>query len=615
MNTFIEMGLAPELLRAVEELGFETPTPIQQKAIPVILNGGNDLVVLAQTGTGKTAAFGLPILQLGDTESHHLQTLVLCPTRELCMQITSELNKYARYTTGVKVVPVYGGASINDQIRALKGGSQIVVGTPGRVLDMIERNVLNLTEIRWMILDEADEMLNMGFKDDLDAILAATPKEKQTLLFSATMPNEVAKIARKYMNSPEEVSVGRRNSGAENVSHEYFMVHARDRYPALKRIVDINPDVYGIVFCRTRMETKEVADKLMQDGYNADALHGDLSQAQRDYVMNRFRLKNIQLLVATDVAARGLDVQDLTHIINYNLPDDPEVYIHRSGRTGRAGKTGISVSLIHTRENGRIKDLERLIQKSFEKKTVPGGREICEKQLLSLVDRVENTVVDEVNIKKYLPAIFEKLEWLSREELIKHFISVEFNRFLDYYKDAPDLNVAAHDKRSEGSSRSSSTSFARLHINLGLKHGLSASALISVINRSLHGQRIDFGKIEILRNFSFFEVDESRVQHLLKDVENAQFDGTPFKIELSAPSDQSEPRKRGSGDDYKRKSRTGDDYKSKPRGDSYKSRSGSGDSYAKKSGSGDAYPKKTGSGDDYPKKSGKIKRKRNVPKW
>jgi ATP-dependent RNA helicase DeaD len=363
------------------------------------------------------------------------------------------------------------------------------------------------------------------------------------------------------------------------------------------------------------METKEVADKLMQDGYNADALHGDLSQAQRDYVMNRFRLKNIQLLVATDVAARGLDVQDLTHIINYNLPDDPEVYIHRSGRTGRAGKTGISVSLIHTRENGRIKDLERLIQKSFEKKTVPGGREICEKQLLSLVDRVENTVVDEVNIKKYLPAIFEKLEWLSREELIKHFISVEFNRFLDYYKDAPDLNVAAHDKRSEGSSRSSSTSFARLHINLGLKHGLSASALISVINRSLHGQRIDFGKIEILRNFSFFEVDESRVQHLLKDVENAQFDGTPFKIELSAPSDQSEPRKRGSGDDYKRKSRTGDDYKSKPRGDSYKSRSGSGDSYAKKSGSGDAYPKKTGSGDDYPKKSGKIKRKRNVPKW
>jgi ATP-dependent RNA helicase DeaD len=615
MNTFIEMGLAPELLRAVEELGFETPTPIQQKAIPVILNGGNDLVVLAQTGTGKTAAFGLPILQLGDTESHHLQTLVLCPTRELCMQITSELNKYARYTTGVKVVPVYGGASINDQIWALKGGSQIVVGTPGRVLDMIERKVLNLTEIRWMILDEADEMLNMGFKDDLDAILAATPKEKQTLLFSATMPNEVAKIARKYMNSPEEVSVGRRNSGAENVSHEYFMVHARDRYPALKRIVDINPDVYGIVFCRTRMETKEVADKLMQDGYNADALHGDLSQAQRDYVMNRFRLKNIQLLVATDVAARGLDVQDLTHIINYNLPDDPEVYIHRSGRTGRAGKTGISVSLIHTRENGRIKDLERLIQKSFEKKTVPGGREICEKQLLSLVDRVENTVVDEVNIKKYLPAIFEKLEWLSREELIKHFISVEFNRFLDYYKDAPDLNVAAHDKRSEGSSRSSSTSFARLHINLGLKHGLSASALISVINRSLHGQRIDFGKIEILRNFSFFEVDESRVQHLLKDVENAQFDGTPFKIELSAPSDQSEPRKRGSGDDYKRKSRTGDDYKSKPRGDSYKSRSGSGDSYAKKSGSGDAYPKKTGSGDDYPKKSGKIKRKRNVPKW
>jgi ATP-dependent RNA helicase DeaD len=539
MNTFIEMGLAPELLRAVDELGFDNPTPIQQKAIPVILNGGNDLVVLAQTGTGKTAAYGLPILQLGDTDNHHLQTLVLCPTRELCMQITKDLTRYAMYTHSVKVVPVYGGASIGDQIRAIKNGCQIVVGTPGRVLDLLGKKVLNLSGIRWMILDEADEMLNMGFKDDLDAILAETPGEKQILLFSATMPDEVAKIARKYMHSPEEVSVGKRNAGADNVSHEYFMVHARDRYPALKRIVDINPSVYGIVFCRTRVETKEVADKLMQDGYNADALHGDLSQSQRDYVMNRFRLKNLQLLVATDVAARGLDVQDLSHIINYNLPDDPEIYIHRSGRTGRAGKTGICISLIHTRESGRIKDLERLIHKTFEKKMVPGGREICETQLLNLVDKVEKTVVDEVNIKKYLPSIFEKLEWLEREELIKRFISVEFNRFLEYYKDAPDLNVTSHSKQNETSQRSSTTNFARFHINLGTKQALTPSALISLINRNSHGKRIEFGKIEILRKFSFFEIDQSREKHLIMDMKNVLFDGFPVTIELSAPSDQS----------------------------------------------------------------------------
>lgn len=539
MNSFNEMGLAPELVRAVEELGFETPTPIQEKAIPVILNGTSDLVVLAQTGTGKTAAFGLPLLQMGEVKADHLQSLILCPTRELCVQITGELKKYARYIQGVKVVPVYGGASINDQIRALKGDTQIVVGTPGRVLDMIERKALNLSKIRWMILDEADEMLNMGFKDDLDAILAGTPSEKQTLLFSATMPQDVSKIARQYMKSPEEISVGQRNSGAENVSHEFYMVHAKDRYLALKRVADINPDIYGIVFCRTRMETKEVADKLMQDGYNADALHGDLSQSQRDYVMSRFRMKNIQLLVATDVAARGLDVQELTHIINYNLPDDPEVYIHRSGRTGRAGKTGISISLIHTRESGRIKELERLLHKSFERKMVPTGKEICERQLMNLVDRVENTIVDEVNIKKYLPAIFEKLSWLEREELIKRFISVEFNRFLEYYKDAVDLNVTATEKRNE-SVKTRPSNFARLHINLGLKHGLSPSALISVINRHCHGKRIDFGRIEILRKFSFFEVDESRVNHLLKDLDNAQFDGQPLKIELSEPS--SRPR-------------------------------------------------------------------------
>jgi ATP-dependent RNA helicase DeaD len=534
MNTFMKMGLAPELLRAIEELGFENPTPIQQKAIPLILNSTTDLVVLAQTGTGKTAAFGLPILQLGDAYSDHLQTLVLCPTRELCMQITTEITKYSKYMPGYKVVPVYGGTSISEQIRALRSSSQIVVGTPGRVMDLLNRKILKLSGIRWMILDEADEMLNMGFKDDLDAILAETPKEKQTLLFSATMPEEVAKIAKKYMNSPEEVSVGKRNSGADNVTHEYYMVHAKDRYMALKRIVDINPSVYGIVFCRTRIETKEVADKLMQDGYNADALHGDLSQSQRDYVMNRFRLKNLQLLVATDVAARGLDVHDLTHIINYNLPDDPEIYVHRTGRTGRAGKNGIAISLIHTKESGRVKDLERMTRKSFERKMVPGGKEICEKQLLNLVDKVENTVVDQVNIEKYLPAIYQKLEWLDREELIKHFISVEFNRFLEYYQDAPDLNVIGRDKQTASPSRSD-ISFARFHINLGTKHNLSASSLISLINRNCHGKRIEFGKIEILRNFSFFEIEHSRVKHLLADMDNVLYDGIPVTVQLSVP--------------------------------------------------------------------------------
>jgi|WetSurMetagenome_2_1015567.scaffolds.fasta_scaffold66452_2 ATP-dependent RNA helicase DeaD len=529
MISFDQMGLNPELLQAIVELGFETPTPIQQKAIPTILEGKNDLVVLAQTGTGKTAAFGLPVLQLSHDNSE-LQTLVLCPTRELCMQITSELTKYSKYLNSVKVVPVYGGASIHDQIRLLRSGAQIVVGTPGRVLDMIKRKALKLSSVHWMILDEADEMLNMGFKDDLDSILSETPKEKQTLLFSATMPKEVSKIARTYMNAPEEISVGIRNSGAENVTHEYYMAHAKDRYLALKRIVDVNPSIYGIVFCRTRIESKEVADKLMQDGYNADALHGDLSQAQRDYVMNRFRVKNLQLLVATDVAARGLDVQDLTHIINYNLPDDPEVYLHRSGRTGRAGKTGISVSLIHTRETSRIKDLERMLHKSFEKKDVPGGREVCERQLLNLIDKVENTVVNEPLIKKYLPSILERLGNLEKEDLITRFISVEFNRFLDYYKDAPDLNVTSQPKQSFSDKRDS-VRYTRFHINLGLKQGLSASALMSFINRNCHSKQISFGRIEILRKFSFFEVDATKAEQMCRDMNNAQFDGFRATIE------------------------------------------------------------------------------------
>lgn len=528
------MGLVPELLRAVEELGFDTPTPVQQKTIPLILNSAGDLVVLAQTGTGKTAAFGLPVLQLSDIKATHLQTLVLCPTRELCMQITADFTSYSRFMPGFRVVPVYGGTNILAQIKAVKSNPQVIVGTPGRMMDLIRRKVLKLSGIKWVILDEADEMLNMGFKEDLDSILAETPRDRQTLLFSATMPQGIAEIAGKYMNSPEEVSLGKRNSGADNVSHEYYMVHARDKYLALKRIVDINPSVYGIVFCRTRIETKEVADKLMQDGYNADALHGDLSQAQRDYVMNKFRIKNLQLLVATDVAARGLDVHDLTHIINYNLPDDPEIYVHRSGRTGRAGKTGISVSLIHSRELNRIKDLERITRKNLVRKLVPGGKEICEKQLFNLVDRVENTIVDQENIEKFLPVIYKKLEWLDRDELIKHFISVEFNRFLEYYNDAPDLNTLQREKHEKNGAQPAG-SFTRLHINLGNRHELNAGSLIAWLNRHSKGRRIEIGKIEILRNFSFFDVDSRQADQLVRELEGARFDNTPVLVDFSKP--------------------------------------------------------------------------------
>ncbi len=528
------MGLVPELLQAVDELGFSTPTPVQQKTIPLILNSAGDLVVLAQTGTGKTAAFGLPVLQLTDLKADKLQTLVLCPTRELCMQITADFASYSRFIPGFRVVPVYGGTNILAQIKAVKGNPQVIVGTPGRLMDLIRRKVLQLSGVRWVVLDEADEMLNMGFKDDLDAILAETPKKRQTLLFSATMPQGISEIARKYMNSPEEVSLGKRNSGAEHVSHEYYMVHAKDRYLALKRIVDINPSVYGIIFCRTRIETKEVADKLMQDGYNADALHGDLSQVQRDYVMNRFRIKNLQLLVATDVAARGLDVHDLTHVINYNLPDDPEIYVHRSGRTGRAGKTGIAVSLIHSRELNRIKDLEKITRKTLVRKMVPGGKEICEKQLFNLVDKVENTTVDQENIEKFLPVIYKKLEWLSRDELIKHFISVEFNRFLEYYKDAPDLNTL-HREKQDRSLPLEPVSFVRLHINLGTKNELNTGSLIAWINRHSQGRRIQIGRIEILRNFTFFEVDRTESDHLVQDLKRSYFDGIPVTVEQAKP--------------------------------------------------------------------------------
>ncbi len=448
MVQFNEMGLADPILKAVSELGFTEPTPIQEKVIPHLIKEQQDLIALAQTGTGKTAAFGLPLIQNTDMRDPSVQALILCPTRELCMQITGDLQDFSKHINDFHVIPVYGGAPIDKQIQKLRRGAQIVVGTPGRVRDLIDRRVLKIEKIRWLVLDEADEMLQMGFKEELDAILGGTPKEKQTLLFSATMPKQVFHIANKYMSAPLEISVGAKNAGAENVEHEYYMTQAKNRYEVLKRIADMQPDIYGIVFCRTRQETKDVADMLMNDGYNADALHGDLSQAQREYVMNRFRKKQLQMLVATDVAARGLDVNELTHVINYNLPDDLEIYIHRSGRTGRAGKSGTSITIIHTRETGKIRELEKITKKKFQRVMVPGGKEICKKQLFNLVSNMEKVVTADREIDQFLPEIYKKLEWLSKEELIKKFVSVEFNRFLNYYKNAPDLNVEA-DRRKD----------------------------------------------------------------------------------------------------------------------------------------------------------------------
>jgi ATP-dependent RNA helicase DeaD len=539
--TFQETGLHEDITRATDELGFEQPTPIQERIIPLILNSEKDLIALAQTGTGKTAAFGLPLIHLSDMDDKKVQTIVLCPTRELCMQITGDMEKYSKYVRGFKTVAVYGGADIRNQMKALKTGCQVVVGTPGRVMDLINREVLKLANIKWLVLDEADEMLNMGFKDDLDVILAETPKEKRTFLFSATMPPEIASIARNYMHKPEEISVGNRNQGADNVRHEFYTVQAKDRYSALKRIADIYPSIYGIVFCRTRAITKEVADKLMNDGYNADALHGDLSQTQRDFVMNRFRIKQLQLLVATDVAARGLDVNDLTHIINYDLPDDNEVYIHRTGRTARAGKSGVAISIIHSRETKKIRDIEHMLNKRFEQKKVPTGVEICEKQLFNLVDKVEKVTVDEAQIEQFLPDILKKLEWLSREDLIKHFVSEEFNRILAYYKNTPDLNVAhpEDDRR-----RSPKGAFTTLQINVGYKDGLNPPRLIGLINEQTRNRNIAVGRIEIGQKSSYFEIEKQSWEEVIKAFQDAKFEGIKLRVEISGtePKDRSRNR-------------------------------------------------------------------------
>ncbi len=544
---FQELGLNKSLLQAVTALGFETPTLIQEKTIPAILTSRQDLIGLAQTGTGKTAAFGLPIIQQTNTANNAVQALILSPTRELCMQISNDLITYSKYIKDFITIPVYGGASITDQIKQLRKGCQVIVGTPGRTLDLIRRKVLKINHIEYLVLDEADEMLNMGFAEELQAILAETPETKQTLLYSATMPKEIRRIAERYMNNPLEITVGEKNIGTKDVSHIYYVTQAKDKYEALKRIIDINPKIYTLVFCRTRRDTKEVANKLMQDGYNADALHGDLSQSQRDFVMSRFRLKHLQVLVATDVAARGLDVTDLTHVINFNLPDENEAYIHRSGRTGRAGKKGISVSLIHTREFKKIRTLEKSVQQKFEKKLLPKGEDICRKQLFNLIDKVENIQVDEQQISPFMNEIYQKLEWLSRDDLIKHFVSVEFNRFSEYYKDTGDINAdnkGKAEKEVRTKTKDSSGVFSRFYINVGSKNGLTAPKMIGMINDHCRRRDIPIGRIDLMKGFSFFEVDSYFEDLVLKSFRNKKYEQIKLNVELSLPDKKGGKKKK-----------------------------------------------------------------------
>ena len=545
MMLFSDIFLKKEIQKAIIDLGFLEPTPIQKEVIPFLIESEQDLIALAQTGTGKTAAFGLPIIEKINTKKNLPQSIILCPTRELCLQITKDFESFSKYIKNLKITAVYGGANIQSQIRSVASGSQIIVGTPGRVIDLIKRKKLVLKHIESVVLDEADEMLNMGFKEDLDIILAETPEEKQTLLFSATMPKEVMRISKNYMFSPKKVEVAKRNEGAKNVEHHYYLVNAKDKYKALRRICDINTNIYGIVFCRTRRETKDIANKLMQDGYNADALHGELSQAQRDHVMNRFRKKNIQILVATDVAARGLDIDNLSHVINYNLPDDNEIYIHRSGRTGRAGNKGISIIIAHSRETRKIGFIEKMLKKEIKYQKVPSGEEICEIQLLNLVDKVVNTKVGS-QIEKYLPSIKEKFSHLDKEDLIKHFISTEFNRFLSFYKNSNNINLKEQknkDKppvsRQRNSKGHSEDGFTRFFINIGRGSNLQTHNLIGMINEFTKNRNIVIGKIDIFKNFSFFEVENAYENLILKSFYKKDWNGEKLIVEKSkAPKDQ-----------------------------------------------------------------------------
>ena len=584
--TFEDLGIEHTLLRAIEELGYEHPMPIQEQVIPVILGQEHrDVVGLAQTGTGKTAAFGLPLLQsidivpvysdyqikkdyktgkwLDPEDAPQPQALVLAPTRELCLQIAADLQDYSKYLRGIAILPVYGGSSIGSQIGALKRGVHVVVATPGRLIDLVERGAVRLNEVKTLVLDEADEMLSMGFQDDIETILGNLPEDHRTMLFSATMPKPIAEIAKKYMTNPVEVTIGHKNEGAANVNHVYYLVHAKDKYAALKRIVDYYPSIYGIIFCRTKLDTQEIAKNLMDEGYNCDALHGDLSQEQRDLVMRKFRTRHLQLLVATDVAARGLDVDDLTHVINYGLPDDVEVYTHRSGRTGRAGKKGTSIAIVHIKERRRLNDIERIIGKQFEKGIIPTTERIIEKQLFGLADRLEKVEVLDEEVDKYLDPVLKKLGWLSSEDLIKRVMSLEFNRMLEFYKGSENLDIpeerrptppSLKGRGKKGYNRSSADGnsenslptregrgrsvgspepgYTRLFINLGKRDGIFPKRLIGLMNANVH-HRVEMGRIDLLTNFSYFEVPEQDARFVIKDMNGADWKGRKVAVSVA----------------------------------------------------------------------------------
>lgn len=526
MTTFQELGLSEPILHAIADLGFKNPSEVQEKTIPILLEKETDIVSLAQTGTGKTAAFGFPLIQKIDADSKATQGLILSPTRELCLQITNELRNYSKYISGMRIVAVYGGANISEQAKEVKRGAQIIVATPGRMKDMIGRGIVDISEIGYCILDEADEMLNMGFYEDITDILSHSPKEKSTWLFSATMPKEVAAIAKKFMRTPVEITVGAKNTGTKNVSHEYYLVNARDRYQALRRLADANPDIFSVVFCRTKHETQKVAENLIEDGYNAAALHGDLSQNQRDLVMKSFRNRQVQMLVATDVAARGIDVDDVTHVINYQLPDEIETYTHRSGRTGRAGKNGISMTIISKSEIRKIRAIEKIIQQQFEAKEIPGGMEICEVQLFHLANNIKNTEINH-DIDAYLPSINEVLKDLSKEDLIKKVFSVEFSRFYNYYKNAKDLNAVS----SGGESRSGAS--VRYFINIGAKDGFDWMSMKDFLRDLLNLGKDDLFKVDVKNTFSFFNTEAEHQDLVLQVFENFKLQGRHVNVEVS----------------------------------------------------------------------------------
>lgn len=555
MKTFEELGVSAEIRQAIEELGYEHPMPVQEEVIPYLLGVNNDVVALAQTGTGKTAAYGLPVLQKINAESKETQAVILSPTRELCLQISDDLESYSKYLPGIRVLPVYGGTSIENQIKALRKGVQIIVATPGRLIDLMERKEATLNNVVNVVLDEADEMLSMGFSESIDTILAGIPENHNTLLFSATMSKEIERISKKYLRDAREIVVGSRNEGAETVNHVYYMVHAKDKYLALKRVVDYYPKIYAIIFCRTRMETQEIADKLIQDGYNAEALHGELSQQQRDLNMQKFRQHRVQFLVATDVAARGLDVDDLTHVINYGMPDDIENYTHRSGRTGRAGKKGTSICIINVRERSKIREIEKVIGKEFVKQELPNGKEICAKQLYKVIDDIERVEVDEEEIAQFLPDVYRKLEWLDKEDLIKRVVSREFGRFLQYYANAPEIEEPAergakgkNGKERRKGSRTAEEGYTRLFINLGKLDGFYAKEIMKLVNDHVHG-KVEIGRIDLMKSFSFFEVAEQEAESVIRALSKVQVKGRRVNVEVASDEEKTNDkgRKRGRG--------------------------------------------------------------------